>query len=94
MEYQVLERAIRQAKVISFQYRLHDAPRFQIVEPHQMTRSSDGEVVLRAWLLDGWSQAGKGWVEYPLRQIADVSVLPNRFLPRTAAMPTADSIPA
>jgi predicted DNA-binding transcriptional regulator YafY len=79
MTNQVLERAIRQNKVISFFYRCDDAPRFQIVEPHRVEKRADGEPVLRAWLLDGWSPKGKGWREYPLCKVGDVSVLPNRF---------------
>lgn len=82
MENEVLQRAIRQNKVISFFYTCEDSPRFQIVEPHQVDTDSDGEPVLRAWLLDGWSSKGKGWREYPLRSVARVSVLPNRFAPR------------
>lgn len=80
----VLERAIRQNKVVSFLYECEDAPRFQIVEPHQVKSDANGEPVLRAWLLDGWSSKGKGWREYPLCKMGEVSVLPNRFAPRQA----------
>lgn len=81
----VLERAIRQNKVVSFFYRCEDAPRFQIVEPHRLEAGANGEPILRAWLLDGWSSKGKGWREYPLCKVGDVSVLPNRFASREAA---------
>ena len=82
MNTEILKRAIRQNKVISFFYSCDDQPRFQIVEPHQVESDENGQPVLRAWLLDGWSQKSKGWREYPLCKVAEVSVLPNRFAPR------------
>jgi predicted DNA-binding transcriptional regulator YafY len=82
MKNAILERAIRQNKVISFFYQCEDAPRFQIVEPHEVEAGANGEPILRAWLLDGWSAKGKGWREYPVSKVDEVSVLPNRFAPR------------
>lgn len=88
METDILQRAIRQTKVVSFYYQCEDSPRFQIVEPHHMERRN-GELVLTAWRLDEWSPGSKGWAEYPLTKVGQVTVLPNKFERRDAMIPAS-----
>lgn len=86
MDASVVSQAIKSGQLLWLNFRLYSL----IVEPYLVGSDDDGEGVLVGWQLSGGSESGppNGWKAYPLAEIRDAAVLPERFnLLRKAELP-------
>jgi len=74
--------AIQSRNLVQFYYSGDEAAGLRMVEPHMVAYNGTEHLALSAWFLGGASesQEGQGWREYLLSDIADLNVLPQRFL--------------
>jgi len=69
--------AIEQRKIIEFQY----DNRFRVVEPYCVGESSRGNVVLRAYQIEGESSSGNpiGWKLFDLSKLSNLTITSRKF---------------
>lgn len=82
---QILSRAIKERRCVALRY--GDQREVRVVEPHAIYTDERRELVLDAYQTRGFSAADRPppfWRPFRVKKISALSVLNERFLPRTA----------
>lgn len=81
----ILSRAIKERRCVALRY--GDQREVRVVEPHAIYTDERRQIVLDAYQTRGYSAAGRPppfWRPFRVKKITALSVLNERFLPRTA----------
>lgn len=81
---QLLSGAIREKHCVAIRY--HDQRHVRVVEPHALYTQANGELVVEAYQIRGYSSSGRPppfWRPFRLKKITAVSVLKEHFETRT-----------
>lgn len=78
----LISKAIREKRVLTFHYSQTRSPGFRTVEPHMVADNEAGHTVLSAWFLRGssGSQEGAGWREYLLSAMSSARLEDATFV--------------
>lgn len=81
---QTMTKAVKQRRCVAIRY--HDQRQIRVFEPHAIYTDKHGELVLDGFQTRGYSSSGRPtpfWRPFRLKKITAVSVLKEKFEPRT-----------
>jgi WYL domain len=80
MSIEIISTAIRNRRILQFQYVKGAKPGLRIVEPHMLAYNQKNQLVLSGWFQTGVSASGEqGWKEYLVAAMAEVVLLDKTF---------------
>jgi predicted DNA-binding transcriptional regulator YafY len=82
---QILSKAIKERRCVALRYQ--DQKAVRVVEPHAIYTDEHSQLMLDAYQVRGYSSSGRPlpfWRPFRIKRIADVDVLKEVFMPRTA----------
>lgn len=82
---QVLTRAIKERRCVALRYQ--DQRAVRVVEPHAIYSDEHSQLMLDGYQIRGYSSSGRPlpfWRPFRVKKIAEVEVLKEVFVPRTA----------
>ena len=82
---QMLTKAIRERRCVALRYQ--DQRSVRVIEPHAIYSDEHSQLMLDGYQIRGHSSSGRPlpfWRPFRIKKIADVEVLKEVFMPRTA----------